>query len=187
MVGLELVKGKGWKGSTALGVSYNAGSHVNRGLYVFATDANKNPVKYPDFRYLRVWVDFTDVEFRKACFGLVDGEGKLFSTDDCDNQPDSPFYYLAEGETEWKTYQHGSDGCFGAAEGSRVNNFKGWMAFPVDMFGARNAGGLRFSGNYVKGVYLYWDFEKDSMLNTPFYLDELQLVDDYTVFEEYKK
>jgi len=25
------------------------------------------------------------------------------------------------------------------------------------------------------------------MLNTPFYLDELQLVDDYTVFEEYKK
>ena len=61
------------------------------------------------------------------------------------------------------------------------------MAFPVDMFGARNAGGLRFSGNYVKGVYLYWDFEKDSMLNTPFYLDELQLVDDYTVFEEYKK
>ena len=187
MVGLELVKGKGWKDSTALGVSYNAGSHVNRGLYVFATDANKNPVKYPDFRYLRVWVDFTDVEFRKACFGLVDGEGKLFSTDDCDNQPDSPFYYLAEGETEWKTYQHGSDGCFGAAEGSRVNNFKGWMAFPVDMFGARNASGLRFSGNYVKGVYLYWDFEKDSMLNTPFYLDELQLVDDYTVFEEYKK
>ena len=37
----------------------------------------------------------------------------------------------------------------------------------------------------VKGVYLYWDFEKDSMLNTPFYLDELQLVDDYTVFEKY--
>lgn len=185
-VGLELVMGKGWNGSTALGVSYNASSHVNRGLYVFATDSNKNTVKYPDFQYLRVWVDFTDVDFRKACFGLIDGEGKLFSTDDCDNQSDSPFYYLAEGETEWKTYQHGSDGCFGAAEGSRVKNFKGWMAFPVDMFGARSGGGLRFSGNYVKGVYLYWDFESNSMLNNQFYLDELQLVYDYTVFEEYK-
>ena len=187
-VGLVLsTNRKGWNNSTALGVSYNGSSTTNRGLYVFATDSNGNTVKYPDFEYLRLWVDFTDVDFRKACFGLVDSDGNLYSTDDTDNDSDSPFYYLPDGETEWKTYQHGGDGCFGTAQSSSVKNFKGWMAFPVEKFSKRGGGGVRFSGNYVKGVYMYWDFSSPSMLGKQFYLDEFQLVPDYTVFEEYSK
>ncbi len=185
-VGLVLsTSRKGWNNSTALGVSYNGSSTTNRGLYVFATDSNGNTVKYPDFKYLRLWVDFTDVDFRKACFGLVDSDGNLYSTDDTDYVSDSPFYYLPDGETEWKTYQHGDDGCFGTAQSSSVKNFKGWMAFPVEMFSKRGGGGVRFSGNYVKGVYMYWDFSSSSMLGKQFYLDEFQLVPDYTVFEKY--
>ena len=186
-VALELADGKGRNGSKALAVSYNASATLNRGLYVFATDSNGNPVRYPDFAYLRLWVDFTDVDFRKACFGLVESDGSLYSTDDTDYATDSPFYYLPDGETEWKTYQHGDDGCFGTAQSSSVKNFKGWMAFPVENFSKRSGGGIRFNGNYVKGVYMYWDFSSASMFGKQFCLDELQLVPDYTVFEEYTK
>ena len=59
------------------------------------------------------------------------------------------------------------------------------MAFPVENFSKRGGGGVRFSGNYVKGVYMYWDFSSSSMLGKQFYLDEFQLVPDYTVFEKY--
>ena len=186
-VTLELADGKGRNGSRALAVSYNASATLNRGLYVFATDSNGNTVEYPDFGYLRLWVDFTDVDFRKACFGLVDADGNLYSTDDTDYEADSPFYYLPDGETEWKTYQHGDDGCFGTAQSSSVKSFRGWMAFPVENFSKRSGGGVRFSGSCVKGVYMYWDFSSSSMLGKQFYLDELQLVPDYTVFEEYAK
>ena len=32
---------------------------------------------------------------------------------------------------------------------------------------------------------MYFDYSSDSMLGTPFYLDEIALVEDYTVFTEY--
>lgn len=186
-VELTLENGRGYNGSKALAVTYNGSSPTNRGLYVFATEQNKNTAEFPDFAYLRLWVDFTDVEFRKACFGLVDANGRLFSTDDTDYAADSPFYYLAEGKNEWQSYQHGGDGCFGSAQAAPVNGFKGWMAFPVSMFGSRNSDGTVFEDNRISALYMYWDFSDASMLGKKFYLDEIQLVEDYKVFENYQK
>ena len=139
---------------------------------------------YPSARYLRVWVDFMGIDFRKACFGFVTKYDELYSTDDIDGRTDLPFYCLAEGETEWKTMYHGTDGCFGAAQSSSVQDFKGWLAFPTADFAERTGSGSTFDSRSIKAVYMYFDLSSDDMLGTPFYLDEIALVDDYRIFEK---
>ena len=183
---VELAEGMGFKGSTAAAVCKSGSKHENRAIWLYANDSNKLTTVYPRFRYLRVWVDFTDIDFRKASFGLVSKQNELFSTDDFDNRSDLEFYYLPEGETEWKTMRHGSDdGCFGAAQSSSVQDFKGWLAFPTGDFASRKGTGESFSAHEIKAVYMYFDYSSDSMLDTPFYLDEIALVEDYKVFTEY--
>ena len=181
---LSIEEGHGFGGSKAGAVTVNASSHSNRGLYLYADAVNHIPQDYPSARYLRVWVDFTGIDFRKACFGFVTKYDELYSTDDIDGRTDLPFYCLAEGETEWKTMYHGTDGCFGAAQSSSVQDFKGWLAFPTADFAERTGSGSTFDSRSIKAVYMYFDLSSDDMLGTPFYLDEIALVDDYQVFEK---
>ena len=181
---LSIEEGHGFGGSKAGAVTVNASSHSNRGLYLYADAVNHIPQDYPSARYLRVWVDFTGIDFRKACFGFVTKYDELYSTDDIDGRTDLPFYCLAEGETEWKTMYHGTDGCFGAAQSSSVQDFKGWLAFPTADFAERTGSGSTFDSRSIKAVYMYFDLSSDDMLGTPFYLDEIALVDDYRVFEK---
>ena len=181
---LTTAKGKGFEGSTAGGIKMNGSSHSNRAVYLYADAANGNRREFDSTRYLRVWVDFTGVDFRKASFGLVDKYDELFTTDDIDGRTDLPFYCMAEGESEWRTRYHGTDGCFGTAQDSSVKDFKGWLAFPTSNFASRTGSGETFAAKVVKGVYLYFDLSSDEMLGTWFYLDEIALIEDYTVFEE---
>ncbi len=186
----SLADGKGYNGSKALAVS--SSSNENQGLYIFATAENKNTADFTDTSYLRVWVDFTDVAFRKANFGFITDNGALYDTDENDGNANLDFYYLADGSTEWKTYKHGDDGCFGDAQGSNVKGFKGWLAFPSEDFMYRSGTGSSGSNvwcyDHIRGIYLFWDYSNNgNYLNKPFYLDEIQIVEDYTVFEEYKK
>ena len=174
----------GFEGSKGLAVTLNADAHSNRCFYLYADAFNKIPRDYPNTRYLRVWADFTGIDFRKASFGLVNRYGELFSTDDIDGRTDLPFYYLPEGGEDWKTLYHGTDGCFGAAQGSSVKDFKGWLAFPTADFGARDGSGSTFDARTITAVYMYFDFSEDGMLGRPFYLDEIALVEDYKVFDE---
>ena len=187
----ELVSEGGYQNSAAIAVSSN--NKDNQGLYVFATEENGNATMFPDVNYLRVWVDFTGVDFRKANFGLMSETGALFTTDECDGRDDLEFYYLPEGSEEWQTFTHGSDGCFGTAEGSSVKDFKGWMAFPVKDFIYRsNTGsgtegsGVSYPYNKVAGVYMFWDYEDSMTAGVPFLIDEIQIVGDYTEFVEYE-
>lgn len=182
----------GYGGSKAISV-WSEGRD-NQGLYIFATDENKNTASFPSTAYLRVWVDFTGVEFRKANFGLISPTGDLYTTDESDNVPDLFFYYLAEGSDEWVEYKHGGDGCFGLEQASSVKNFKGWMAFPVKDFTYRygtgsgtGTGGEAYPLNDIAGVYMFWNYAGATTSGTKFVLDEIQLVEDYTVFEEYNK
>ncbi len=187
----ELAQGKGFEGSAALGLWSN--DDENQGVYIFATEENKNTTAYPEPSYLRVWVDFTDVSFRKGNFGLVSPGGAVFTTDEADDRTDLDFWYLAEGSTEWKHYLHGDDGCFGSAQNSSVKGFKGWLAFPVkDFLCRKNTGavpepaGTSYHESTTVGIYFFWDYENSSYKGKKFYLDEIQLVEDYRVFEEYK-
>lgn len=186
-VKIDLAKGKGYNGSTALGVAMCASNHANRAIYIFATDDNRFTTQYDENKYLRVWVDFTGIDFRKASFGLVTKSGELYSTDDFDGQSNQKIYCLADGSDTWTSMTHGGDGCFGAAQDSSVEDFKGWLAFPTADFGARNGSGVAYSGYEISGVYMYFDYVDDSMTGTEFYLDEISLVNDYKTFTEYTK
>lgn len=187
----ELTASGGYNDSAALAVWST--NKDNQGLYVFATEDNGNTTKYPSAKYLRVWVDFSDIDFRKACFGLVTPTGELYDTDDADGRSDQKFMYLAEGSTEWKTYYHGGDGCFGSAQASSVKGFVGWLAFPVGDFvyragtGTSGTAGTSYGGNEIAGIYMFWDYDDSISAGTKFMLDEFQFVEDYTVFEEYSK
>lgn len=183
--------GNGYNGSTALGVWSEDG--VNQGLYIFATGENKNTKLYPDVDYLRVWADFTGLDFRKANFGLVSPNGGLFTTDELDGRSDLSFWYMAEGSDKWVEYKHGGDGCFGDVQDSSVKNFKGWFAFPVKDFAYRSGtgtvsegSGVAYHYNEIAGIYMFWDYsDNGSYIGKKFYLDEIHIVADYTVFEDY--
>ena len=168
----------------------------NQGLYLFPNERNQFSTQFKDPQYLRVWADFTDVEFRKANFGLVAPGNCLYTTDEKDYTPNLYFWYLPEGGTEWIRCKHGEDGCFGTEQGSSVHGLKGWFAFPLSDFGYRTGTGSgsprvtgSFPGSEIAGIYLFWDYDKTvpgQYDQKTFRLDEFQLVNDYTVFEEYK-
>ena len=189
--GFELAEDKGYKGSPCLAV-WSEDSE-NRGLYIFATESNKNSTEFPSIAYLRVWVDLSDVAFRKASFGLVSPEGALFTTDDEDYRTDQYFWYLAEGSDKWVRFTHGNDGCFGDDQGSDVKGFRGWLAFPVKDFvyragtgSAAEAAGSSYHSKTVRGVYLFWDYsDRGSYTGNKFYIDEISIVEDYTSFDPY--
>ena len=132
--------------------------------------------KLGDVKYLVVWADFTNVDFRKACFGLLSTSGVAspYRTDDFDTK--TPFYYLADGESQWTEMSHGNDGCFGNAQGSSVIGKRGYFAFPVENF--RSGSASLNSNTLVTGVYLYLDV--NTGVGQPIYLDNITLVEDYT-------
>jgi hypothetical protein len=125
-------------------------------------------------KYLIVWADFTNVDFRKACFGLTSEKGgeNAYRTDDYDQN--SPFYYLADGSSEWVTYSHGNDGCFGTEQSSSVLNYKGYFAIPIEYFRQDK---LSMNENtLVTGFYMYADVSSEVKT---FYLDDIMLAEDY--------
>lgn len=185
---VELAEGKGYNGSAALAVSENG--MENQGLYLYANSRNNNLNSFKGAKYLRVWMDLTGLDFRKANFGVFDCDGNLFTTDESDGYPDLEFFYLPEGETKWQEYLHGGDGCFGDAQDSSVKDFKGWFAFPIEDFtirGNANSGGFEAGATCdlaeLGGVYMFWDYSDSADSGSVFYLDEISLVADYTAFD----
>ena len=184
---VEFADGRGADGSGALGVG-----RLNFGDTTTSNNAEvKIPIETPgqlgSLRYLRVWMDLTGdgtpIDFRKACFGLVVNEMNLmpYRTDDKDTP--TPFWVLAEGETEWKKMSHGDDGCFGAQQDSSVRGFKGWLAFPVEHMLKRGTLEPLKETSCVTGVYFYYCLNAGNMKGHPVWLDEIALVDDYTKFD----
>lgn len=187
--GLEaaaIVDGKGVGGSKALEIYEDATDNV--GLYLFG-EKSGIPSDYTGAKYLRVWMDLTDMGFRKANWGVIDSTYSLFTTDEVD-EVGCLFYYLADGSSEWVEMEHGGDGCFGDAQNSDVYGFKGYFAFPVADFWIRsNANwdaldaGTPANMSDVKGVYLFWDYSDYLIGGDKFYIDNIEFVEDYKVFD----
>ena len=148
------------------------------GNYEIYIDLGKDAYgKLGENKYLIVWVDFTNVEFRKACFGLLtnDGNSCPYRTDDHDSR--SSFYYLADGTSEWVTLSHGGDGCFGTGDsGSQgMKGKKGYLALPIEYF--KEGSRVMNSETLVTGLYMYGDVNDGA--GKPYYLDNVMLVTDY--------
>ena len=120
---VEIQDGIGFGGSKGIAVS-SAGTE-NVGLYLYSTDSNGIAKSYPDANYLRVWMDLSNVGFRKANFGVVNSLACLFTTDEVDGAWECPFWYSADGVT-WTEMYHGGDGCFGDAQDSDTFGLAGY-------------------------------------------------------------
>ncbi|NLB17021.1 MAG: discoidin domain-containing protein [Clostridiales bacterium] len=182
----EITDGKGVNGSKGL-VVYEDGM-TNVGLYLFGKKAGI-ATDYTGSAYLRVWMDLTEVGFRKANWGVIDSSYSLFTTDEVDTDG-LPFYYLADGSADWVEMFHGGDGCFGDTQDSDVFGFKGYFAFPVADFWIReNANwegydaGTAANAADIHGVYLFWDYSDMLMGGEKFTVDNIEFVADYKVFE----
>ena len=170
---LSVAEGKGAKGTDALKIVRDDIGNFEMSVRI------SNPGKLGENKYLIVWADFTGVEFRKACFGLISSEGHAgpYRTDDADYK--TPLYYLADGSSQWTELSHGADGCFGVGDnGSQgVMNLKGYFAVPVNNL---KCGSKVMTGQtLVAGFYFYGSLNSGSAYNVPFYMDDIRLVTDY--------
>lgn len=183
---LSLASGKGFRNSTALAIlkngkqtSFDSIGRIDNSSVGISLDT---PTAVGNNKYLRIWVDLTGVDFRKANLGLIAQNGTVYTTDNKDGS-ETPFYYLAEGDKTWKKLYHGGDGCFGTAQGSSVRDYKGWLAFPIEDFAASTSSPVGPASSVVmKEIYLYFDFPELSMQGSTFYIDEIGMVPEYWVF-----
>ncbi|MDF2686716.1 MAG: hypothetical protein K0S55_1898 [Clostridia bacterium] len=186
---IRIVDGKGFNGSKALAIT-KPSVKENSEFHLYATPANGIATTYAGAKYLRVWVDFTGVDFRKANYGIIASDNGLYRTDEEDSREYELPFYLQNADGTWSTLNHGTDGCFGVAQDSSVAGFKGWMAVPLDNFPGWGQTNAAIDDTYwdyskaIKAVYFYFDFNDEVMLGTEFYMDEFQLVADYTKFDE---
>ena len=79
---VEIADGKGYAGTKAIAVSSSGTANV--GLYLYANAGNGIAKSYPGAQYLRVWMDLSEVGFRKANYGVVNSLACLFTTDEVD-------------------------------------------------------------------------------------------------------
>ena len=168
---MNLVNGKGANGSDAIELVRGT-TRANFDITMEIT----NKGKLGNNKYLKVWVDFTNVDFRKANFGLV-SEGVVYNTDKADLA--TPFYYLADGSTQWQTLSHGADGCFGAGDsGSQsVAGLKGYLAFPIENF--RNGSTSLTKDSPITGLYFWGSIKDVAQLGKAFYFDDFRLAVNY--------
>lgn len=137
-----------------------------------------------DNKYLVVWMDLAtnNVDFRKASFGLFTN-GKLanpYRTDDLDQV--CYYYYKADGSDTWVKMTMGKDACFGYGDdqsrGDLLAGCKGYFAFPIaDM---RCGSSSLNENSVISGVYFYMCALSQDMVGKPVYVDNIQLVADYT-------
>ncbi|MBO5261693.1 MAG: hypothetical protein J6B45_01470 [Clostridia bacterium] len=169
---VEIVSGNGAGGTSGIKVSRSS-----TGNFEFYIDFEEERQELlGNNKYLVVWMDFTAVEMRKACWGLRSGSTN-YRTDDYGK---SPFYYLADGETEWVELMHGGDGCFGSGDGISMMGKKGYFAFPIEYFTKGSA--KLTEDTLITGIYFYGDVN-NGYQNKEFYFDNIIFAEDYTKFE----
>jgi len=130
-------------------------------------------------KYLVVWMDLdtNNLDFRKACFGLLT-DGKTESPYRADDkEAGCKFFYKADGSDTWEEKAMGQDGCFGAGDNCSVAGYKGYFAFPIDdMY----CGSSKLNANSaISGIYFYMSALSSEMAGKPVYVDNIQLVADY--------
>ena len=176
-----IASGKGVGGSSAYYSSANAfqptGHDNNVDIYFSLDQAGK----LGNNKYLCFWMDLSgqedQIEFRKACLGLIDVNNVCYTTDNEDGRTDLEFYYLADGTTQWKTLHNGDDGNFGADQNSPVRGYKGWFAMPINDM--TKDGGRLNAESVIKSIYFFYSLKDSASAGDMFYIDNFGLYEDY--------
>lgn len=179
-VSATVVANKGVDGSSALAACrtewYQSGPDNNMEVKWQLDE----PGVIGDNRYLVVWMDLAtnNLDFRKACFGLLTNGGWYNPYRADDKEAGCKFYYKADGSDQWVEKTMGADGCFGAGDNCSVAGYKGYFAFPLsDMYSGTK---VLDETSEITGIYFYMSILAQEMANKPVYVDNVQLVADYT-------
>ena len=172
---VTLKDGAGVDGSEAIEVLRG-----NSGTFDLSVEIT-NKGKLGSNKYLVVWADFSQVEFLKACFGVITEHGVSVPFMTSSVKEETPFYYLADGEAEWQELKTSANGYFGAGEGESyaMNGKKGYFAIPLEY--CENNSMPLTENSLIAGFYFYG--ANDSNLkyrNKASYFDNIMLVEDYT-------
>ena len=174
-----IAEGKGVNGSDALAACrtkwYSSGPDNNMEVKWQLAE----PGLLGNNQYLVVWMDLStnNLDFRKACFGLLTDGKSLSPYRADDKEAGCKFYYKADGSDTWVEKNMGSDGCFGAGDNCSVKGYKGYFAFPIsDMYCGSNKLG---ADSAITGIYFYMSAFSSDMVGKPVYVDNIQLVVDY--------
>ena len=169
-ISFEAVDGVGALGSKGLKLSRDVVGN-------FEFTISMEPGKLNGQKYLVVWMDLTNIEFKKASVGVVGNDGVKYPFRTHDNHSSTKFYYLADGSEEWTTLTLGGDGCFGSSDGAKIKGKKGYFAFSID---AMRQGNKQITENeLITGFYFYADILDETYANVAFYIDNISLVDKY--------
>lgn len=180
-ISLAIAKGKGVDGSNALAITRTAWYTSNPQNNMEFLWGLEKPGLVGNNKYLVVWLDLktNNVDFRKATFGVFADSLTTtpYRTDDYDVSV--PFYYKADGTSEWVTIKTGADACFGAGDNSSVKGYKGWFAFPLEYMVRLGTKTALKSDTVITGLYFYMSCASQSDINKPVYIDNIMLVEDY--------
>ncbi|GHU34339.1 hypothetical protein FACS1894105_00930 [Clostridia bacterium] len=205
---VSIEDGVGWNGSKAFAnwmdvPEDHEGRPANTGFFIWAPGSTGIQINHADAKYLRVWVDYSNVNFRKASFGFSDKDYNWYDSDAYDEGTVGDlgwFYYSADGEN-WEEGTLDSDGCFGVSAGNSgqtdLSGFKGWIATPLEVILLSGDGGgvgqkTNFNANEpitdfsnITSFYHYWTYsdEHPETYNNKFYVDNIEFVPDYKVFD----
>ena len=119
------VQENGYQSTTAITAKIN--TNANQDFTILPVDGKGYQSDFTGAKEFWVWVDFSNVLFRKMCFGFTGTDGKLYSTDDIDSRSDMSFY-LENDEGGWKEMNFDTDGCM------EFGNYKGFIRFSTDYF-----------------------------------------------------
>lgn len=148
--------------------------------------------EYKGEKYLRLYVDFTDMDWNMGSFALINKEGAIFESRNNMGKEYLGFFYLPEGETDWRYYTHSNQGRVGSTQKISLYNFKGWIALEVkDLLAsigpATNPqtdrdGTFLKPGEILRGFNFRYNLLHDSMIKKPFVVDEVAITNEYWVF-----
>lgn len=171
-ISVSMAQREGVAGSRALMVSRS-----NTGNFEF-TVPFKNVGKLGANKFLVVWMDFSKIEFRKACVGLLSSEGARIAYRIDDNDGTMPqFFFKTDGGDSWVELKHGWDGCFGVGNSCPIEGKKGYFAFPISTL--RQGTKAMNSDTLISGFYFYGDIASGQYAGNKFFFDSIMLVDDY--------
>ena len=177
--------GNNLNGYISLTVKDEIGANGSKGLEIFRDELGAfeftiamEPGKLNGQAYLVVWMDLTNIEFKKATVGVIGNDGVKypFCTDDL-NKSGTKYYYLADGSDTWIPRTLSGDGCFGSGESSAVKGRKGYFAFSLD---SMRMGNTDIADDaLITGFYFCADILDDTYLNVSFSIDNIMLVEAY--------
>lgn len=165
-VSQEPVQNNGYKNTAA--ITSKIKSNASEYTVYFPTNDHKYKTNFTGAKEFWVWVDFSNVTFRKIAFGVRTakyGSGIQYTTDDYDGQTNMNAYIQDGTSGGWKAVNFDTDGCL-----EQFGNYKGFIRFPISYL---HCGEDELNPENIQAFYLWMSPSSDAMTGKTFTFDEV--------------